>query len=584
MNHFLRYIVILMTVAFGLGTSTAQEISFTASVDRNAIATGEYVKLTITLSNTQERFEAPSFGGLVVVQGPFENSSFNYVNGRMSSSVGRTWVLTGTAPGKYTIGAAKVRVGGGFIQTDPITIEVVKGASSRQNDPGASQGQSRDANLFATISLSKNKAYVGEQVVATYTLYSRYANIELSKYDLPKMDGFWAEEIDLGDSNWEDQLQTVNGLQYRVAVLKRQVLFPQRSGKLRIEPVELECLVNRSFFNRGTMVSVRSNTVELSAIALPANAPAGFNGAVGELDMQVKVDRTTVKANEAIELNITYSGRGNLKLMEAPTLNFPSDFEAYDPKVTDKISVNGGGMSGSRSFQYLVIPRHEGDFPLEPITFSYFDTRSGAYRTIQADPMTIQVSPGEGGSSAMIRRPNKSDVEVLGKDIRYIRTGDLKLRPAGERLFGSLPWFAGMATPALAFVLFLGWRRKRETELQDVAGSRRKQAERVAKKRLNEAEVALKSSDRNAFYNALGKALHGYIADKFALGPAEINATNLRDRFAPFTGGEAMANDLVKLMEACDMARYAPVEDRPRQQLYDEAAALIGRSEQLVRA
>lgn len=579
----LRPITLLLVFALGVGTTFGQEIGFTAAVDRNTIATGEYVKLTINLSNTQERFEAPSFGGMVVVQGPFENSSFNYVNGRMSSSLGRTWVLTATSPGKYTIGPAKVRVGGGYIQTEPITIEVTKGAA-RPNDPGASQGQTRDPNLFATIALSKNKAYVGEQVVATYTLYSRYANIELSKYDLPKMDGFWAEEIDLGDTNWEDQLQTVNGLQYRVAVLKRQVLFPQRSGKLRIDPVELECLVNRSFFNRGTMVGVKSNTAELTAIALPANAPAGFNGAVGELDMQVKVDRTAVKANEAIELNITYSGRGNLKLMDAPPLNFPNDFEAYDPKVTDKISVNGSGMSGSRTYQYLVIPRHEGEFPLEPIAFSYFDTRSGTYRTIQADPLIIQVSPGDGSSGAMIQRPSKNDVEVLGKDIRYIRTGDLELRPADHRLFGSLPWLAGMGAPALGFVLFLGWRRKREANERDVAGSRRKQADRVARKRLNEAEHALKSSDRNAFYNALGKALHGYIGDKFGLGPAEITPTNLRDRFAPFTGGEAVATDYVKLLEVCDMARYAPVEDRPRQQLYDEAAALIGRTEQLVRA
>ncbi|MBL7951522.1 MAG: protein BatD [Flavobacteriales bacterium] len=584
MINVLRHVIVLAGLMLWLSPSSAQEISFTASVDRNAIATGEYVKLTINLSNTQERFEAPSFGGLVVVQGPFENSSFNYVNGRMTSSVGRTWVLTATAPGKYTIGSAKVRVGGGSIQTDPIVIEVSKGASTRPSDPGAAQGQSRDANLFATIALSKNKAYVGEQVIATYTLYSRYANIELSKYDLPRMDGFWAEEIDLGDTNWEDQLQTVNGLQYRVAVLKRQVLFPQRSGKLRIAPVELECVVNRSFFNRGTPVTVRSNTVELNAMALPANAPGSFNGAVGELEMIVKADRTVVKANEAIELNITYAGRGNLKLMEAPDLNFPSDFEAYDPKVTDKINVNGGGMSGSRSFQYLVIPRHEGEFPLEPIIFTYFDTRTGAYRTIQADPMTIQVSAGDGSTGAMITRPSKSDVEVLGKDIRYIRTGDLELRPTDHRLFGSLPWLAGMGTPALAFFAFLAWRRERAAALQDVAGSRRKRADRVARKRLNEAEVALKSSDRNAFYDALGKALHGYIGDKFGLGPAEISAANLHDRLGGYTGGAFLAADFVELLQVCDMARYAPVEERPRQRLYSEAAALIGRTEQLVRA
>ncbi|HRH68930.1 MAG TPA: BatD family protein [Flavobacteriales bacterium] len=577
-----RWLTLPLVLFVGL-SGRAQEIGFTAAVDRNSIAAGEYVKLTVTLTNSQEGFEAPSFGGLVVVQGPFESSSFNYVNGRMSSSVGRTWMLTATAPGKYTIGAAKARVGGGIIQTEPIVIEVSKGAA-RPNAPDAAQGQARDPNLFATISLSKNKAYVGEQVVATYMLYSRYANIELSKYDLPKMDGFWAEEIDLGDTNWEDQLQTVNGLQYRVAVLKRQVLFPQRSGKLRIAPVELSCVVNRSFFNRGSAVNTRSNAVELTAMALPPGPPAAFNGAVGELEMVVKTDRTEVKANEAIELTITYAGRGNLKLIEAPKLNFPSDLEAYDPKVTDKISVNASGMSGSRSFQYLLIPRHEGEFPLEPITFSYFDTRNGGYRTIQAEPVTFRIAPGDGGPVSAIQRPSKTDVEMLGKDIRYIRTGDLQLRTAGKHLFGSIPWFAGMGAPALAFVIFLGWRRKQERDHSDVTGSRRKQADRVARKRLSEAEQALRSSDRNAFYDALGKALHGYLADKFGLGPAQITDVIVRERFAAFTNGEVVAKDYLGLTTACDMARFAPVEDRPKQQIFDEAVALIGRIEQLVRA
>lgn len=572
-----------MVALFAWTGGRAQEIGFTASVDRNSIAAGEYVKLTVSLTNSQDRFDAPSFGGLTVVQGPYESSNFNYVNGRMSSSVSRTWVLTGTAPGKYTIGPAKARIGGGVIQTDPITIEVTK-SSARPSDPNATQAQSRDANLFATIALSKTKAYVGEQITATYTLYSRYSNIELSKYEVPKMDGFWAEEIDLGETNWEDQLQTVNGLQYRVAILKRQVLFPQRSGKLRIAPMELECLVNRSFFSRGSMVSIRSNAAEVTALALPSPPPAGFQGAVGELNMTVNVDRSAVKANEAIQLSVTFSGKGNLKLMEAPDLTFPGDLETYDPKVTDKISVNGSGMSGSRSYQYLVIPRHEGEYPLEPITFSYFDTRTGQYRTIQADPLTIQVSPGEGGPVAAIQRPSKNEVEVLGKDIRYIRTDDLNLRSRGQHLFGSLLWIAGMTAPALGFVIFLGWRRQRHVAARDVVGSRRKQADRVARKRLELAAQALQSGDRHAFYDAMSTALHGYIGDKFALGPAETTKEHILQRFSQHAAGPEVATAYVRLMEDCDMARFAPVEDKPRQQLYDEAAALIGRTEQILRA
>ncbi|MEZ4738112.1 MAG: BatD family protein [Flavobacteriales bacterium] len=298
MKRWTHIFSLVTMVLLSVTSSTAQEIGFIAAVDRNTIATGEQLKLTVTLTNSKDGFEAPSFGGLVVVQGPFESSSFNYSNGRMASSVGRTWILTATSPGKYTIGPAQARVGGGVIRTEPIVIEVTKGAVT-QSDPATKQGQDRDANLFATITLSKNKAYVGEQVVATYALYSRYNSIELSKYELPKMDGYWAEEIELGNTGWEDGLQTVNGVQYRMAILKRQVLFPQRSGELTIAPMELTCIVNRSFFNRGTSINIRSNSATLSAKALPVNAPTGFSGAVGELDMKVSTDRTSVKANEA---------------------------------------------------------------------------------------------------------------------------------------------------------------------------------------------------------------------------------------------------------------------------------------------
>ncbi|TXI78141.1 MAG: protein BatD [Flavobacteriales bacterium] len=582
MVRMLKHLLILLPALMVVAKTHAQEITFQAQADRNTIATGEYVKYTVTLTNSRERIEVPDLGGLMVVQGPFDNSSFSIFNGRMSGSVSRTWVLTATSPGKYTIGPARVRVGGGIIATEPITIEVSKNTSGG-TDPNAAQGQSRDPNLFTTISLSKNKAYVGEQVIATYTLYSRYSGLETTNLEMPKMDGFWAENVELGETNWDPQLKNVNGLQYRTAVIKKQVLFPQRPGKLKLAPFTMECVVNRSFFNRGTAVEVRSNAAELTVTALPPNAPAAFNGAVGELDLVVKADRTEVKANEAIELSITYTGRGNLKLMEAPALRFPSDFDTYDPKVNDRITVSGSGMSGQRSYQYLIIPRHEGEFALDPFVFSFFDTRTGAYRTVEVPAMAIHVSPGEGGTIT-VQRPNKSDVQVLGKDIRYIRSGDLGLRPADGQLFGSWPWLAGMVAPGIGLVLFLAWRRKRQGALNDVAGRRRKQADRVARQRLNEASLALQSSDRKAFYDALGKALHGYVADKFGLGQAGLNAPELTERLGHYAGGEAIAAEYVALTQACDMARYAPVEDRPRQALYDEAVALIGRTEQLLRA
>ncbi len=576
--NMLRYLFLLLPLLSTWHTF-AQEIAFTATVDRNSIAVGEHVKLTITLVNSRESFNAPDLGGLVIDRGPFESSSFNYVNGRMTSSVSRTWMLTATRPGKYTIGAASVRVGGGVITTEPITIEVAKG-SAPPADPGVAQGQGRDPNLFVTISLSKNKAYVGEQVVASYVLYSRYPNIELSKYDLPKLDGFWTEEIDLGDAGWEERPQVINGLQYRVAVLKKQLLFPQRSGRLRIEPMSLTCVVNRSFFSRGTAIDVTSNAVELTALELPPNAPAEFSGAVGELQMNVSADRTEVNADQAIELSVRISGRANLKLLDAPNLTPPAEFEVYDPKVNDKISIGSNGMAGHREFQYLMIPRHDGTYELDGVTFGYFDPKAGEYRTLRSGPLTIDMAPGEMTTMPGSARVSGREVQVLEHDIRYIRTGDLELRRIGEWLFGSARWITAMLAPTLAFLLFLGWYRTKRSEESDVAGMRRKKADKLARRRLSEAEKALAQNDREGFYAALHKALNGYLADKFGLGMAEMNSMVVKERLSVLTDGTALAEGYTRLIAICEMARYAPIEEVPRKELHAQAMDLIGRIEQ----
>ena len=579
--NYVRNITLLIAFTCAIAVK-AQEISFTATVDRNEIAVGERLKLTVALTNAREQFTSPDLGDLVVLQGPFESSSFNYVNGQLSSSVTRTWVLTATDPGTYTIGASRVRIGGGVLETDPITIKVT-GAASAPSAPEVQEGQRRNRDLFVNISLSKERAFVGEQVIARYTLYSRYANLELSKFDPPKLNGFWAEEIDGGERGWEPAPVVVNGLQYRVAVLKEQVLFPQRAGKLTIGPVSLSFTVNRSFFSRGATVEISSNTAEFIAKELPSGAPPDFSGAVGELKMQVETDRTKVQADEAIELKVTLSGRSNLKLLDAPRLTFPADMEVYDPKTEDRITVNSNGMSGRREFQYLVIPRHEGEYVLDPITLSYFDPRSGKYHTLHSDTIRIEVEAGSGagaGTTAVRGR----QVEVLGRDIRYIRTGDLDLRPHGRMLFGSPRWIAAMAAPPLALLLFFVWYGKHKASLSDQAGLRRRKADRVARKRLSEAEKAMQQGRSEEFHTQLSKALHGYLADKFGLGVAEITVNNLRERMSSINDGDRLAQEYSGLIAECDMARFAPIGDGPRRELYDKAVQLIGNIEREHRA
>ncbi|MFN8409782.1 MAG: BatD family protein [Flavobacteriales bacterium] len=572
-----RILPFLWAMCVGIGMM-AQEITFNAAVDRTSVATGEPIKLTLTLSNApmNSSIAPPDMGGLVVVQGPFDQNSFSMINGRTSSSVARTYYLQATKPGAYVIGPATARVAGGTINTASIRITVVKGESGTASSAAAGQGQQKDPNLFCTISLSKNKAYVGEQVLATYTLYSRYNRLDAGDYDLPKLDGFWAEEIDLGETSWAPAPQTVNGIAYRVAVLKKQLLIPQRSGQLRIAPMKMEFRVNAGFFSNGTLVSITSNAETINVLDLPTK-PEDFIGAVGDLNMEVTVAATTVKANEPIDLGIKFNGRANLKLIDTPKLTFPSDFETYDPKVTDHITVNSGGMTGGRDYQFLLIPRHEGDYTVGPLSFSYFDPASGQYKRLTHEALSFHVEKGD-GSAVGISGPIRNDVQELHRDIRYIRTGDLSLEAKGAHLFGSGAWTAGMVAPALAFTGLLLYRRRREKLLGDTSGMRRKGADRVAKKRLKDAATALQKNDREGFYTALGKALEGYFADRFDLGVAEVTPEKITEKLGHLEDG-TLAREYTELMADSGMARFAPIEGKGRQQCYDEATSLIKRIE-----
>ena len=581
----MRSLLPLLLLA-GLQTA-AQEITFEATVDRNTMAGGDRFKYTLTLSNAQGRITPPAFGEFTALGGPSQSTMMNIVNGQMTQSIGSTWILMAPEKeGVYTIPPASVRVGGGAIQSKAIRITVSKGAPAASADNGAASAQSGNRDIFVSLTLSKNKVYVGEPVTATWTLWSRYQELQLEKSDIPNPDGFWVERLDKGETHWEDKNRTLNGLQYKVAVMQQQLLFPQKSGKIKIGPASMAAIVGRSFFNRGERMQFGSNVAELNVLPMPPGQPTDFSGAVGRLDMTAQMDRDRVAADEAITLTVRISGEANLKLVEAPSLTFPGDFETYEPKVIDKIGVGTGGMSGSRSFEWVVIPRHEGEYALPPITFSYLDAASGSYRTLRSDSLLVHVEEGSAGSGQVpgLQRPNKTDVQVLEDDIRYIRTGDLQLRGKNELLFGSVPYIAGMLTPGLAFLLFFFVQRKRRNEIADTEGMRRKRADKLARARLKEAHAALGTGDRHAFHAALSKAMRGYLGDKLNLGVAELNAGDLHLKVDHLPEGPVLVNDIMALLGECDMARFAPVDNKPHQELYDRAAALIGRTENLLRA
>lgn len=579
MRSALHTLFLLLACFVGIQLN-AQEISFTAKVDKQAVVTGEQFQLTITVVNANGRVSAPDLDGLTIVRGPSTRQGSSIQGGRAVSFSTFTWVLTAVKARKYIIGPARLQVGGGIVETEPITIEVSK-APGTPGDAISAQGQARDPNIFTTITLSRNKGHVGEQVLVTYQLYTRYPNTQWAPFEPPAMQGFWAERLEMGQ-RLEERTEMINGLNYSVVVLMRQLLLPQRSGKLRIEPFTLPVVLERNLFSSGRLVEVKSNALEFTALELPS-PPQDFTGAVGDLQMSVRADRSELKANEALEITVKLSGKANLKLIDAPKLKLPEGIEVYDPKVLDKISVSSAGMSGSREFQYLVLPRYEGSYTLPPLVLSYFDPREGKYKSLSSAAMELLVAAGDGTSAGAGNTIRPNEVRQLDQDIRFIRTGDLKLRPKDQYLFGSWRYLAGITAPAAAFLLLLAWRRKQDREQADVVQVRRKRAERIALQHLKHAKALLEKPEREPFHTALGKALSGYLMDRFDLGPAELNASNIAARMGSVPDAQALATHCMDLVEACEMARFAPIESKPRQVLYSEAAELITRLENITR-
>lgn len=566
--------------------ASAQEITFEATADRSSVAAGDRFRYTLTLSNADGQITQPNWGAFRQAGGASQSQSMNAINGRMSRSTAYTWVLM--APdkeGSYTIPAASVRIGGGTIQSKAITMVVTKGAPAAPQGSNGTVAQGNNRDLFMSLTLSKNEVFVGEPVTAVWTLWSRYTGLQPINMEVPSPAGFWVEKIARSERHFEDRPRTLNGFQYRVAIWDEQVLYPQKAGTLSIGPANMSALIGRDFFHRGEEVQFTSNKVDLKVKPLPAGQPADFSGAVGKLEMLATADRMEVSADEAITLTVRVSGQANLKLINAPELDLPSDFESYEPKVLDKIGVAASGISGSRAFEWVIIPRHEGEYVIPPVTMSYFDPGMRSYRTLRSDSIMVRVGAGSGQAQVPgVQRPDRSDVEVLENDIRFIRQGDLHLREKGEELFGSWAYWAGMTAPGLLFLVAWFFRRKRDGDMADPQGLRRRKADKLARQRLKEAHAALGGGDANTFHTALSKALRGYLGDKLGLGAAEVTIERLNERFGPGPEGGALVKDADALLAECDLARFAPSAAAPRQELYDRAVMLIGRAENLLKA
>ena len=564
----------------------AQDPVFTAVTDKQNVAVGDAFNVKFTIENGRGDITPPDFSDFNVVFGPSKSSNFQIINGRQTSNMTLSYTLRAKAEGKYTIGPAVAKVDSKLLKSEALEINVVKGSaqSSQSSQSNANRGQKppADKNLIVRMLLSKNKVYQGEGIVITFELLSRYNNIDLGETSFPSLNGFWSEDIKSGQTSWEPGYEYIDRVPYRKAILRQKLLFPQRPGTIEIDPFKISAQVNRSFFNAGTKVTAQSYAQNIEVLPLPGGAPESFNGAVGEYTFSGRAGQTEIQANDAIDLTLDVKGKGNLKLVKAPPIEFPNDFEVYDPELKDRISISGGGMNGSRTYEYLVIPRYPGKYEIPELAFTHFSPSKKEYVTQTAGPFKVEVR-GEDGIVPTGERSGiaRSRVESLRSDIRYIVTDPEMLMPAGSIFFRSFGYYLLTVGPLLFLTGFILFHRKRDAILGDVRTIRRKKAHSVAKKRLAAAKKAMDKGDSTTFYAEIFNAVYGFLSDKLGAEKATLTKPVIRAKLTENEVPDHMAQEVIYLIETCEMARFAPVTGQSDEVFYGRTAEFIEKLEGL---
>ena len=605
---------ILFILAIITTFTVSAQVEFTG-VGPSVVSLNQRFYLKYTVNKKGSNFKLPDLKAFQILSGPNTSysSSVSIVNGNMTQNTSYTYtmVLLATKVGKFTLQPATIVVDGKTIKSNKVTIEVVKGNSNasantnsgnnynQTNQNKQTQTTSAGKNLFVRITTNKKNVYLGEQLTATIKLYTKYDIRGFQDAEYPNWNGFYKQDIQMPDQISLTK-ENINGEIYYTAVLDKVVLQPQKTGTIIIDPAKFEVVIlsrsNRQrsiwddFFNSGytqKVVKVQSNKVKINVKPLPA-APEGFDGAVGDFKISAKLDKNTIDVNDAISLKIKISGTGNLKLINEPEINFPPDFELFDDaKVNDKINNSSNGSSGYREFEYLFSPRHSGTYQIPPVKFVYFNPVLKKYKTLTTKEFTITVNKGDGdetNTQRVITGVTKEDIKYLGKDIRFIKTGDLKLHKKGDFIFGSPFFILAYIIFLLLFAIIFVIVRKQIKDNANLELVKNRKASKYAKRRLKKAAKAMKENNKDKFYEEITKAVFGYISDKLNIPNAELSKENIRETLEKHNVNEEIMNELIDIIDTCEFERYAPSsKENWLQEIYKTTETLINKIERKIK-
>lgn len=609
----MKKILLILLIFSNVCVTLAQDVEFKASAPAQVIM-GRPFQLTYSVNQRAKDLRAPEFTDFDYVAGPYtsQSSSTSFVNGKRTSSfqLTYTYTLLATKEGTFTISPATIKVDGEQYTSNGVRIAVLPAdepahtnTNSQSHSAGSTTSQQSESqnisseNIFMRTLVSKTKVHEQEAILLTYKLY--FAGVDVAQLTnntrLPEFKGFLKQELEM--SEIQTELEHYNGRNYQTATLYRTLLFPQRSGDIVIDPAQFEALLrvqNRAqvrsifddFFNSYTTVTkaLHSPGVTINVSALPAGKPAGFSGGVGHFNISSSISSTELQANEAVTLTVTIQGAGNMKLLKTPAVDWPEGFEVYDPKVTNNFNVTTSGVSGTKTIEYLAIPRAGGVYTIPAIQFAYYDTQADTYRSLATPEYTLNIarSANEEASAAVVNTyVQKENIQQLGSDIRYIYTGELKASSSNRTgiSFGTLIFWLSYAIPlslaALMFIIF----RKRIKENADVTRMRYKKANKVAKRRLKVAEKLLQQNQKEAFFEEIERAAWTYLSDRLSIPTAHLNKENIAQILANKAVPNTTIQQVLHVLSTAEFARYAPTSDSAMHELYADTIKIINQLE-----
>jgi hypothetical protein len=603
-DNIMRKLVFLFILSLTIGTTAkAADVVFRATAP-SAVVTGQQFQLIYTLNTEGKDLRIQEMTDFDILYGPssYVSHSVKYVNGQSSNetTLTYTYVLVPKKEGTFTIPPATIKVNNANYTSNELSIKVLPPdqASTAQAQSTVTSPGLSDNDLFVVMQVSKRSVYEQEGFLVTFKLYSKDGQVGLKDVKFPEFEGFLAQEVELpAEKQWA--LENYNGSNYQMVVLKQTVLYPQRSGKITIEAARFDATVRvrtqqriRSifddFFDAYQTVNKPLSTapITIDVAPLPSGKPASYSNAVGTFNIASSINSINIKTNEAVTIKINVSGNGNLRVIKNPAVTFPNDFDIYDPKVENNIQTTAAGVNGSKTIEYMAIPRYAGDFEIPAVQFSYFDTKTGGYKTLSTEPYLLHVEKGEDGESGspvVSNFGNRENVRYIGRDIHYLKMHGIGFIAKNDIFFGSFMYYMCYFIPTLLFIAFSRIYRKQVEENANIALVRTKKANKMAVRRLKNAGRLMRENKEEAFYEEVLRALWGYLSDKLSIPQSNLTKDNMKVELMKYGVDESLIQKFMDILNNCEFARYAPSQAPEMNTLYKLTVDAIGDMENTIK-